>query len=85
MKNLFFSLLLLLSILFISFSKTDSNPVLTIEGGQVKGVETPTKGITAYKGIPFAAPPVGKLRWKEPQPVVPWKGVKLADNQLFAA
>jgi para-nitrobenzyl esterase len=85
MKNLFLSLLLLLSILFISFSKTDSNPVLTIEGGQVKGIETPTKGIIAYKGIPFAAPPVGKLRWKEPQPIVPWKGVKLADKYGAAA
>jgi para-nitrobenzyl esterase len=85
MKNLFLSLLLLLSILFISFSKTDSNPVLTIEGGQVKGVETPTKGIIAYKGIPFAASPVGKLRWKEPQPVMPWKGVKLADKYGAAA
>ena len=62
-----------------------SNPVLTIEGGQVIGVKTPTKGIIAYKGIPFAAPPVGDLRWKEPQPVIPWKGVKLADSFGSAA
>ena len=66
-------------------SCSDSNPVLTIEGGKVIGVQTPTKGIIAYKGIPFAAPPVGDLRWKEPQPVVPWEGVKTADKYGDAA
>ena len=86
MKNLFFSFLILtLTLVFISGREKDSNPVLTIEGGQVKGVETPTKGIIVYKGIPFAAPPVGNLRWKEPQPVVPWKGIKTADKYGAAA
>ena len=56
------------------------NPVLSIEGGQVQGVQTETPGVTVYRGIPFAAPPVGDLRWKEPQPVVPWEGVKIADT-----
>ena len=56
------------------------NPVLTVEGGQIQGVETTIKGVYVYKGIPFAAPPVGDLRWKEPQPVVPWEGVKVADT-----
>lgn len=35
---------------------------------------------TVYRGIPYAAPPIGDLRWKEPQPVVPWEGVKIADT-----
>ena len=70
---------------FTSWGQKNSNPLLTIEGGQVKGIETPTKGVMVYKGIPFAAPPVGKLRWKEPQPVVPWKGVKTADKYGAAA
>jgi para-nitrobenzyl esterase len=34
--------------------------------------------VWTYKGIPFAAPPVGNLRWREPQPVVPWQGVREA-------
>lgn len=59
---------------------SQKNPVLTIEGGQVQGVTTDVPGITVYNGIPYAAPPVGELRWKEPQPVVPWEGVKTADT-----
>ena len=57
-----------------------ANPVLEIEGGKIQGVESSAKGVYVYKGIPFAAPPVGDLRWKEPQPVVPWEGVKVADT-----
>jgi para-nitrobenzyl esterase len=83
MKNL--AKLILLSTSLILFSCSETNPVLTIEGGQVVGVETPTPGVIAYKGIPFAAPPVGDLRWKEPQPVVPWEGVKTADTYGAAA
>jgi len=85
MKKLFFFLLIctLSSSAFCQNKK--SNPVLTIEGGKVIGVLTPTKGVIAYKGVPFAAPPVGDLRWKEPQPVVPWKRVKTADKYGAAA
>ncbi|MBV6324594.1 carboxylesterase/lipase family protein [Duganella violaceipulchra] len=37
-------------------------------------------GVTSYKGIPFAAPPVGDLRWKAPQPAQKWQGVRKADH-----
>ena len=69
MKKL--SLFLLICMLPGFVPSKDLNPVLNIEGGKVIGIQTPTKGVIAYKGIPFAAPPVGDLRWKEPQPVVP--------------
>ena len=83
MKNL--SIITLMFVALAMASCSDSNPVLKIEGGEVIGVQTPTKGIIAYKGIPFAAPPVGNLRWKEPQPVIPWEGVKVADTYGDAA
>ncbi|MBR2201457.1 MAG: carboxylesterase family protein, partial [Bacteroidales bacterium] len=59
---------------------TNNNPVLTIEGGQVQGVNTEKEGVVVYKGIPYAAPPIGENRWRAPQPVVPWKGVKVCDS-----
>ena len=51
-------------------------PVLTVEGGEISGKAAADDGISVYMGIPYAAPPVGELRWKKPQPVVPWSGVR---------
>jgi para-nitrobenzyl esterase len=49
-----------------------------VTGGEVQGV---VEGeIASFKGIPFAAPPVGGLRWKSPQPVNPWSGIKKAES-----
>lgn len=55
-------------------------PVLDIEGGQVQGVRTELRGVYVFRGIPYAAPPIHELRWKAPQPVVPWDGVRLCDK-----
>lgn len=51
-----------------------------IDSGLVQGLRAGDAAVTAYKGIPFAAPPVGELRWKAPQPVKPWTGVLAADH-----
>jgi len=48
---------------------------IKVEGGLVSGIPGWAWNVRAYHGIPFAAPPVGSLRWKAPQPVVPWQGV----------
>ena len=49
-----------------------------IESGVVEGVAAASPGVRVFRGIPFAAPPVGPLRWKAPQPVKAWKGVRKA-------
>src|SRR3954470_22706593 len=51
---------------------------VTVTGGQIAG--TTVNGIRVFKGIPFAAPPVGELRWRPPQPVAMWSGVRKADT-----
>ena len=48
-----------------------------VEGGLVRGIPAADPRITAFKGIPFAAPPVGENRWRAPQPVIPWEGERL--------
>lgn len=52
-----------------------SQPVQVV-GGMVSGLPGRDPSIIAFKGIPFAAPPVGALRWREPESLVPWKGVR---------
>jgi para-nitrobenzyl esterase len=54
------------------------DPVVTVTGGQVKGRALTTGAV--FKGLPFAAPPVGDLRWKEPMPVKSWTGVRDAGD-----
>ena len=73
---------ILLSALFVVSLST---PTLAVEEpvelthGQVSGVEL-ENGVTVFRGIPFAAPPVGDLRWKPPEPPIPWRGVRVADT-----
>jgi para-nitrobenzyl esterase len=47
-----------------------------VEGGIITGTNNATGDVQIFKGVPFAAPPVGDLRWKAPQPVVRWTGEK---------
>jgi para-nitrobenzyl esterase len=49
---------------------------LRVDGGMLSGAAH--DGVRSYKGIPYAAPPVGALRWKPPQPAAPWTGTKAA-------
>jgi para-nitrobenzyl esterase len=49
---------------------------IAVEGGQIRGVASDVAGVSIYKAVPFAAPPVGDNRWRAPQPVVPWSDVK---------
>lgn len=52
--------------------------MVEIESGKLQGIFGYDPRITVFKGVPYAAPPVGDLRWKAPQPVEKWDGVRLA-------
>ena len=71
---------LLLSLLGTAWLAIAAAPAKT-QGGLVEG--TVADGLTIYRGIPFAAPPVGDLRWRPPQPAAKWAGTLAADK--FAA
>ena len=58
-------------------SNTGTPPRAMVANGTLEGRLEPS-GIRSFKGIPFAAPPVGNLRWREPQPAARWQGVRPA-------
>jgi para-nitrobenzyl esterase len=70
-------LCLMAALMACLWARADAQPVRT-EGGLIEGVAQ--DGLTVYKGVPFAAPPVGALRWKAPQFLTPWTGIKQADH-----
>ncbi|MEO8675349.1 MAG: carboxylesterase/lipase family protein [Casimicrobiaceae bacterium] len=51
-------------------------PTVSLPAGTVQGAQE--GGLAVFKGIPFAAPPTGDLRWREPQPAVAWQGTRIA-------
>jgi para-nitrobenzyl esterase len=62
----------------VSMSLPAQNPVIQTENGLVSGYKA--GDISIFKGIPFAAPPVGDLRWRPPQPVKNWNGILKCDT-----
>ncbi len=76
-----FSILLLSGLFFLnSVNAQQSAPEVKISNGTLQGTFNSTTGINSFKGIPYAKPPVGKLRWREPQPTDNWTGMLKADH-----
>jgi len=71
-------LLVMLIALAAGCTQPDTSPIVEIESGQLRGALV--EDVTVFKGIPFAAPPVGEWRWRPPQPVPAWTGVRSAEN-----
>ena len=63
----------------VTYRTIDKDPV-AVDGGRLSGTYLPS-GVKAYLGVPFAAPPVRENRWREPQPVQPWKGIYVANRK----
>jgi len=51
-----------------------------LDTGLISGTSGQTDDVRIFKGIPFAAPPVGDLRWRAPQPAAHWEGVRKAEQ-----
>lgn len=71
--------LLMLFGVFLLSSCTQNDLEVRVEQGVLEGVLLPG-GIHSFKGVPFAQPPVGELRWKAPQPPLEWPGIRKADK-----
>jgi para-nitrobenzyl esterase len=74
----FLLLLILISTMGVTQVSDITSPQVKTANGTVQGIYS--SGIRIFKGVPFAAPPVGNLRWREPQPVKSWSGVRKADK-----
>ncbi len=72
-----FTLLALLSLASALAATSGLETVVKIDSGWLAGSGG---DVRSYKGIPYAAPPTGDLRWKPPQPAKPWKGIRLAKS-----
>lgn len=75
-----FSIAALLLLAFHSPSLARPADEVTVESGKLQGTANADHSVRLFKGIPFAAPPVGDLRWKAPQPPKPWTGLRPADK-----
>jgi len=76
----FFALALLVSAFFGTASAQQNNLQVQTNNGALQGTFNAATGIRIFKGIPYALPPVGDLRWKGPQPPANWTGILKADH-----
>ena len=64
----------------VNVKNPELTDIVTVRQGDLQGVYSEDKSYEVYAGVPYAEPPVGELRWKEPQDAKPWDGVLKADH-----
>lgn len=79
---LFAALLGVASIFPVSAASASAAPTALVQEGRLRGSVDPSSGVQIFRGVPFAAPPLGELRWAEPQRRAGWKGIR--DATKFA-
>jgi len=83
MKKFILPFFVFFLVISLSFNNDNTGHPVSLQvktmNGTVEGV-LEKSGVIAFKGIPFAAPPVGEFRWREPQPVKNWEGILKADH-----
>lgn len=84
-RRIFLSLILSLSaggMVIAQSGQTPSNhaDIVKVAAGSLRGVTDPETGLRYFWGVPYAQPPVGMLRWREPQPLKSWQGIRKADH-----
>jgi para-nitrobenzyl esterase len=77
-RCLAFLLLILPALACAQDKAADAERTVKIDSGVLQG--TVTGGVLSFKGVPYAAAPVGNLRWRAPQPLAPWNGTRPAAN-----
>jgi para-nitrobenzyl esterase len=77
MKNKMYSVVMLV-LVTVALVRAQQPAPVKVDEGMLQG--TSEDGLSVYKGIPFAAPPVGDLRWRAPQPAAKWEGVRQASK-----
>ena len=79
-KNLTCPLLFTIIMLLAGCGSATLDDPVSIENGLVSGVYNEGSGVWTFKGIPYAAPPTGDMRWRPPQPAAQWEGIRKADQ-----
>ncbi|HTC78075.1 MAG TPA: carboxylesterase family protein, partial [Terriglobales bacterium] len=77
-----FAMVLIIGFLILTsaLAHAESTKPVKTDSGLITGTSGTSSGIAAFKGIPFAAPATGALRWRPPQPVAKWDGIRKAEE-----